>query len=31
MNALHLQRSGKTHIESIETLEELLSLLKIKP
>ena len=31
MNALHLQRNGKTHVESIETLEELLTLLKIKP
>ena len=29
MNALHLQRGGKTHVESVETLEELLNLLKL--
>ena len=29
MNALHLQRDGKTHVESVETLEELLNLLKL--
>ena len=29
MNALHLQRNGKTHVESVETLEELLNLLKL--
>jgi FMN phosphatase YigB (HAD superfamily) len=29
MNALHLQRDGKTHMESVETLEELLNLLKL--
>ena len=29
MNALHLQRDRKTHTESIESLEELLEILKL--
>ena len=29
MNALHLQRNWKTHVESVENLEELLDLLKL--